>query len=75
MTPKNYLEQDFEEYLGSSGYTSLDLTTYDKALCLMPSPLIELIQATQRIELLKEYRQSLISKVVIGKIDVRDWKN
>lgn len=30
---------------------------------------------TQRIELLKEYRQSLISEVVTGKIDVRDWKN
>ena len=30
---------------------------------------------TQRIELLKEYRQSLISNVVTGKIDVRDWKN
>jgi len=29
---------------------------------------------TQRIELLKEYRQSLISEVVTGKIDVRDWK-
>lgn len=28
---------------------------------------------TQRIELLKEYRQSLISEVVTGKIDVRDW--
>lgn len=26
----------------------------------------------QRIELLKEYRQSLISEVVTGKIDVRD---
>lgn len=30
---------------------------------------------TQRIELLKEYRQSLISEVVTGKIDVRDWNN
>jgi len=29
---------------------------------------------TQRIELLKEYRQSLISEAVTGKIDVRDWK-
>jgi type I restriction enzyme S subunit len=29
---------------------------------------------TQRIELLKEYRQSLISEVVTGKIDVREWK-
>ena len=28
---------------------------------------------TQRIELLKEYRQSLISELVTGKIDVRDW--
>ena len=28
---------------------------------------------TQRIELLKEYRQSLISEVVTGKIDVRDY--
>jgi len=28
---------------------------------------------TKRIELLKEYRQSLISDVVTGKIDVRDW--
>ena len=29
---------------------------------------------TQRIKLLKEYRQSLISEVVTGKVDVRDWK-
>jgi type I restriction enzyme S subunit len=28
---------------------------------------------TLRIELLKEYRQSLISEVVTGKVDVRDW--
>lgn len=28
---------------------------------------------TQRIALLKEYRQSLISAAVTGKIDVRDW--
>lgn len=28
---------------------------------------------TQRIKLLKEYRQSLISEVVTGKVDVRDW--
>jgi len=28
---------------------------------------------TNRIELLKEYRQSLISEVVMGKIDVRGW--
>ena len=28
---------------------------------------------TQRIGLLKEYRQSLISEVVTGKIDVREW--
>ena len=28
---------------------------------------------TQRITLLKEYRQSLISEVVTGKIDVREW--
>ena len=28
---------------------------------------------TQRIELLKEYRQSLISEVVTGKVDVRNY--
>jgi len=28
---------------------------------------------TQRFELLKEYRQSLISEVVTGKVDVRNW--
>ena len=28
---------------------------------------------TQRTELLKEYRQSLISEVVTGKVDVREW--
>ena len=28
---------------------------------------------TQRIGLLKEYRQSLISEVVTGKVDVREW--
>jgi len=27
---------------------------------------------TKRVEILKEYRQSLISNVVTGKIDVRD---
>ena len=30
---------------------------------------------TRRIDLLKEYRQSLISNVVTGKIDVRDEVN
>ena len=30
---------------------------------------------TQRIELLKEYRQSLISEVVTGKVDVREEVN
>jgi len=29
---------------------------------------------SSRIDLLKEYRQSLISEVVTGKIDVREWK-
>jgi type I restriction enzyme, S subunit len=30
---------------------------------------------SKRIDLLKEYRQSLISEVVTGKIDVRDWND
>jgi len=51
MTPKNYLEQDFEEHieehLTSSGYSSLDLTTYDKTLCLMPTQVMGFIQETQ----------------------------
>ena len=51
MTPKNYLEQDFEEHiedhLVSSGYTSLNPTTYDKTLCLIPTQIIEFIQETQ----------------------------
>jgi len=51
MTPKNYTEQDFEEHLEehlvSSGYSSLDHTTYDKILCLIPSQLIGFIQETQ----------------------------
>ena len=51
MTPQNYLEQDFEEHieehLVSSGYNSLDPTTYDKTLCLIPSDLIKFIQETQ----------------------------
>jgi len=51
MTPKNYLEQDFEEHieehLVSSGYSSLDPTTYDKTLCLIPTQLIGFIQGTQ----------------------------
>lgn len=34
---------------------------------------ITIEKETQRIELLKEYRQSLISEVVTGKIDVRDY--
>ncbi len=52
MTPKNYLEQDFEEHieerLVKSSYSSLDPTTYDKALCLIPTQLIEFIQETQQ---------------------------
>ena len=74
---KNYLEQDFEEHieesLVSSGYTTSDPSIYDKTLCLLPTKLIGFIQETQRTELLKEYRQSLISEVVTGKIDVRDY--
>ena len=51
MTPKNYLEQNFEEHieehLVSSGYSSLDPSTYDKTLCIIPSDLIKFIQETQ----------------------------
>jgi len=51
MTPKNYLEQDFEEHieghLVSSGYTSSDPSIYDKTLCLIPTQLIDFIQETQ----------------------------
>ena len=51
MTPKNYLEQDFEEHieehLVSSGYSSLGPTTFDKTLCLIPTQLIGFIQETQ----------------------------
>lgn len=35
---------------------------------------ITIAKETQRIKLLKEYRQSLISEVVTGKIDVRKWQ-
>jgi type I restriction enzyme S subunit len=31
-------------------------------------------QESKKIELLKEYRQALISEVVTGKVDVRDWE-
>jgi len=51
MTPKNYLEQDFEEHieehLVQSRYSSLDPATYDKTLCLIPTQLIGFIQETQ----------------------------
>ena len=51
MSPKNYLEQDFEEHieesLVSSGYTSSDPSIYDKTLCLIPTQLIGFIQETQ----------------------------
>jgi restriction endonuclease S subunit len=33
-----------------------------------------IFQSTSQIEKLKEYRQSIISEAVIGKIDVRDWQ-
>ena len=50
MTPR-YLEQDFEEHIEEhliqSGYSSLNSTTYDKTLCLVPSQLIEFIQESQ----------------------------
>jgi type I restriction enzyme, R subunit len=51
MTPKNYLEQDFEEHieehLVNSDYSSLDPTTYEKTLCIIPAQLIGFIQETQ----------------------------
>ncbi len=51
MTPKNYLEQDFEEHieesLVNSGYTSSDPSIYNKTLCLIPSQLIGFIHETQ----------------------------
>jgi len=51
MTPKNYLEQNFEEHieehLGQSGYTSSDPSIYEKTLCLIPTKVIGFIQETQ----------------------------
>jgi type I restriction enzyme R subunit len=51
MTPKNYLEQNFEEHIEEhlvrGGYSSLNPSTYDKTLCLIPTQLIEFIQETQ----------------------------
>jgi len=51
MTPKSYLEQDFEEHIEEhlvhSGYTSLDPSLYNKTLCLIPTELIKFIQETQ----------------------------
>lgn len=51
MNPRNYLEVDFEEHieeqLRGSGYHIIPPAEYDKALCLIPSQLIEFIKETQ----------------------------
>jgi len=51
MSPRNYLEIDFEEHieeqLQQSGYQSSSPNEYDKKLCLIPSKLIEFIKETQ----------------------------
>lgn len=57
--PPLYEQNQIVDYLGD--YTQKIDSTIEKE--------------TQRIELLKEYRQSLISEVVTGKIDVREWNN
>jgi len=74
MTPKNYLEQDFEEHIEENlvqrGYTSSDPSIYDKTLCLIPTKLIGFIQETQpktleklKIQFGTETETKLIKKV------------
>ena len=61
MSPRNYLEIDFEEHieeqLQQSGYQSSSPNEYDKKLCLIPSKLIEFIKETQPKKLEKLTQQ------------------
>ena len=61
MSPRNYLEIDFEEHieeqLQQSGYQSSSPNKYDKKLCLIPSKLIEFIKETQPKKLEKLTQQ------------------
>ena len=57
MSPRNYLEIDFEEHieeqLQQSGYQSSSPNEYDRKLCLIPSKLIDFIKETQPFYLFK----------------------
>ena len=57
MSPRNYLEIDFEEHieeqLHESGYRSVEPTQYDKQLCLIPDEVIVFVKETQP----KEYEK------------------
>lgn len=51
MSPRNYLEQDFEEHIEEhllkSGYHKRQPEDYDKDLCLIPDEVIRFIQSSQ----------------------------
>ena len=52
MTPKNYIEMDFEDHIEEQllkrGYQSFSFKDYDKTLCLIPTQLLEFIRTTQK---------------------------
>ena len=81
MSPRNYLEIDFEEHIEEqlleSGYQKVSPTDYDKTLCLIPDELIAFIKETQPKEFEKlegQYgseTESKICKRVSSEIDSR----
>jgi len=67
MSPKNYLEQDFEEHIEehllNSGYRKRLPEHYDKDLCLIPDELLRFVQETQPKEfekLRKQYQEQAL---------------
>jgi len=61
MTPKSYLEQDFEEHIEqsllSTGYNKKYSEDYDKPLCIIPDEVISFIKSTQPKEFENLQRQ------------------
>jgi type I restriction enzyme R subunit len=80
MSPRNYLEQDFEEHveqhlLGSNYYSRLP-SEYDKESCLIPTEVIQFIQSSQtkEYEKLQSHLDSETNQKILNRLSNEIYK-
>jgi len=80
MSPKNYLEQDFEEHIEKhlldSNYHSRLPSEYDKEACLIPAEVTQFIQSSQtkEYEKLQSYLGSEADQKILNRLSNEIYK-